>query len=48
VSLGAKALLAVGVPLGSVSVALAVVAGDMGMSFGVTGNVLRLSRMDPE
>ena len=48
VSLGAKALLAVGVPLGLVSVALAVVAGDMGMSLGVTGNALRLSRMDPE
>src|SRR5699024_1550277 len=38
VSLGAKALLAVGVPLGYVSVALAVVVGDMGMSIGVTGN----------
>ena len=47
-SLGVKALLAVGVPLGLVSVALAVVAGDMGMSLGVTGNALRLSRMDPE
>jgi Cd2+/Zn2+-exporting ATPase len=47
-SLGVKALLAVGVPLGVVSVALAVIAGDMGMSLGVTGNALRLSRMDPE
>ena len=47
-SLGVKALLAVGVPLGLVSVALAVVAGDMGMSLGVTGNALRLSRIDPE
>ena len=47
-SLGVKALLAVGVPLGLVSVALAVVADDMGMSLGVTGNALRLSRMDPE
>lgn len=48
VSLGAKALLAVGVPLWLVSVALAVVTGDMGMNLGVTGNALRLSRMDPE
>ncbi|GAA0472362.1 cadmium-translocating P-type ATPase (plasmid) [Halococcus dombrowskii] len=48
VSLGAKALLAVGVPLGYVSVALAVVVGDMGMSLGVTGNALRLSRIQPE
>ncbi|PSQ42867.1 cadmium-transporting ATPase [Halobacteriales archaeon SW_5_68_122] len=39
-SLGAKALLAVGVPLGYVSVALAVVVGDMGMSLGVTGNAM--------
>jgi Cd2+/Zn2+-exporting ATPase len=48
VSLGAKALLAIGVPLGYVSVALAVVVGDMGMSLGVTGNALRLSRIRPE
>jgi Cd2+/Zn2+-exporting ATPase len=48
VSLGAKALLAVGVPLGYVSVALAVVVGDMGMSLGVTGNAMRLSRLRPE
>ncbi len=47
-SLGVKALLAVGVPLGYVSVALAVVVGDMGMSLGVTGNALRLSRIRPE
>lgn len=40
-----KALLAVGVPLGYVSVALAVVVGDMGMSLGVTGNAMRLSRL---
>lgn len=44
-SLGVKALLAVGVPLGYVSVALAVVVGDMGMSLGVTGNAMRLSRL---
>jgi Cd2+/Zn2+-exporting ATPase len=48
VSLGAKALLAVGVPLGYVSVALAVVVGDMGMSLGVTGNAMRLSRLRPD
>jgi Cd2+/Zn2+-exporting ATPase len=31
-----------------VSVALAVVVGDMGMSLGVTGNALRLSRLTPD
>jgi len=40
-SLGVKALLALGVPLGLVSVAVAVVVGDMGMSLGVTGNAMR-------
>jgi Cd2+/Zn2+-exporting ATPase len=47
-SLGVKALLALGVPLGLVSVALAVVVGDMGMSLGVTGNAMRLSRVKPD
>ncbi len=47
-SLGVKALLALGVPFGYVSVAVAVVVGDMGMSLGVTGNAMRLSRMSPE
>ena len=47
-SLGVKALLAVGVPLGLVSVAVAVVVGDMGMSLGVTGNAMRLSGVEPE
>ena len=47
-SLGVKALLAVGVPLGLVSVAVAVVVGDMGMSLGVTGNAMRLSGIEPE
>ena len=47
-SLGVKALLALGVPLGYVSVALAVVVGDMGMSLGVTGNAMRLSRLKPD
>ncbi|MEF8853628.1 MAG: cation-translocating P-type ATPase [Haloarculaceae archaeon] len=47
-SLGVKALLAVGVPVGLVSVAVAVVVGDMGMSLGVTGNAMRLSRIRPD
>nr|WP_233263399.1 cation-translocating P-type ATPase [Halorhabdus sp. CUG00001] len=47
-SLGVKALLAVGVPLGYVSVAIAVVVGDMGMSLGVTGNAMRLARLSPD
>ena len=46
-SLGVKLLLALGVPLGYVSVAVAVVVGDMGMSLGVTGNAMRLSRLKP-
>jgi len=47
-SLGVKALLAAGVPLGYVSVAVAVVVGDMGMSLGVTGNAMRLARIEPD
>jgi Cd2+/Zn2+-exporting ATPase len=47
-SLGVKLLLAVGVPFGYVSVALAVVIGDMGMSLGVTANAMRLARMQPD
>jgi Cd2+/Zn2+-exporting ATPase len=47
-SLAVKALLAVGVPLGFVSVALAVVVGDMGMSLGVTGNAMRLANVEPD
>ncbi|AEH39029.1 heavy metal translocating P-type ATPase [Halopiger xanaduensis] len=47
-SLGVKLLLAIGVPLGLVSVAMAVVVGDMGMSLGVTGNAMRLSRLQPD
>ena len=47
-SLGVKALLAVGVPLGYVSVALAVLIGDAGMTVGVTGNAMRLSRIRPD
>ena len=47
-SLGVKLLLALGVPLGYVGVAVAVVVGDMGMSLGVTGNAMRLARLRPE
>jgi Cd2+/Zn2+-exporting ATPase len=46
-SLAMKALLAAGAPLGYVSVAMAVVVGDMGMSLGVTGNALRLGNVEP-
>lgn len=46
-SLAVKALLAVGVPLGYVGVALAVLVGDAGMTIGVTGNAMRLSRIRP-
>jgi len=47
-SLGVKLLLAVGMPFGYISVAAAVLVGDMGMSLGVTGNAMRLSRLRPE
>jgi Cd2+/Zn2+-exporting ATPase len=47
-SLGAKALLAAGVPLGFVPIWLAVLAGDAGMTVGVTGNAMRLSQLRPE
>ncbi|WP_435079480.1 heavy metal translocating P-type ATPase [Halococcus sp. AFM35] len=47
-SLGAKALLAIGVPFGLVSVVLAVLVGDVGMTLLVTGNAMRLSRVTPE
>jgi Cd2+/Zn2+-exporting ATPase len=47
-SLAVKAVLAVGAPLGLVSVAVAVVVGDMGMSLAVTGNAMRLARVEPE
>ena len=46
-SLAVKALLAVGVPLGFVNVALAVLVGDAGMTVGVTANAMRLSRLRP-
>ncbi|MFC6731840.1 MULTISPECIES: cation-translocating P-type ATPase [unclassified Haladaptatus] len=47
-SLAVKALLAVGIPLGFVSVVVAVLAGDVGMTTVVTGNAMRLSRIEPE
>ncbi|MFC7205426.1 heavy metal translocating P-type ATPase [Haloferax namakaokahaiae] len=47
-SLAVKAVLAVGVPLGYVGVALAVLAGDAGMTLGVTGNAMRLARISPK
>ncbi len=46
-SIGIKGALAVGVPLGLVSLVAAVLVGDMGTSLGVTGNSLRLSRLRP-
>jgi Cd2+/Zn2+-exporting ATPase len=45
-SLGVKALLALGIPLGYVSVVVAVLAGDVGMTVLVTGNAMRLSRVE--
>ena len=47
-SLGVKAILAIGVPFGYVTVIIAVLVGDMGMSLGVTGNAFRLGRLEPE
>ena len=47
-SLGLKALLAIGVPFGYVPIWLAVLAGDAGMTVGVTANAMRLSRLRPD
>ncbi|MFB6101512.1 MAG: heavy metal translocating P-type ATPase [Haloplanus sp.] len=47
-SLGVKAVLAAGAPLGLVSVIHAVVIGDMGMSLAVTGNAMRLANVRPD
>jgi len=47
-SLGIKAVLAVGAPFGYVTVLMAIVIGDMGMSLGVTGNAMRLAGVDPD
>jgi Cd2+/Zn2+-exporting ATPase len=46
-SLGAKAVLAVLVPFGLVPIWFAVLVGDAGMTVGVTGNAMRLSRLTP-
>jgi Cd2+/Zn2+-exporting ATPase len=46
-SLGVKAALAVAVPFGYVPIWLAVLAGDAGMTVGVTGNAMRLARVEP-
>jgi Cd2+/Zn2+-exporting ATPase len=46
-SLAVKALLAAGAPLGYVTVIVAVLVGDMGMSLGVTANAFRLGRVEP-
>ncbi len=46
-SLAVKAILALGAPLGYVTIAMAVIVGDMGMSLGVTGNAMRLARISP-
>ena len=48
VSLGAKALLALGVPFGLVPIWAAVLVGDAGMTTAVTGNAMRLSRLTPD
>lgn len=42
-----KAVLALGVPLGAVSLIVAVLVGDMGASLAVTTNALRLARVTP-
>ncbi|MFW5934231.1 MAG: heavy metal translocating P-type ATPase, partial [Halolamina sp.] len=47
VSLGAKAALALAVPFGLVPIWAAVLVGDAGMTLGVTGNAMRLSRIEP-
>jgi len=47
-SLGVKAGLAIAVPTGYVPIWLAVLLGDAGMTVGVTGNAMRLSRLVPE
>lgn len=45
-AIGVKAILAVGVPLGYVSLITAVLIGDLGVSLLVTANALRLARVD--
>ncbi len=45
-SLAVKFLLAAGIPFGYVTVIIAVLVGDMGMTLGVTGNALRIGRVN--
>ncbi|MEF8813609.1 MAG: cation-translocating P-type ATPase [Halovenus sp.] len=47
-SLGVKALLVLLVPFGYVPIWLAVLVGDAGMTVGITGNAMRLSRVTPD
>jgi Cd2+/Zn2+-exporting ATPase len=47
-SLLVKAALVAGVPMGLVPIWLAVLAGDAGMTVGVTANAMRLSRVRPD
>jgi len=47
-SLAAKAALAAAVPFGLVPIWFAVLAGDAGMTVGVTANASRLARVSPE
>ncbi|MFB6219806.1 MAG: heavy metal translocating P-type ATPase [Halolamina sp.] len=47
-SLGAKGILALAVPFGLVPIWAAVLIGDAGMTLGVTGNAMRLSRIEPK
>ncbi|WP_138004662.1 heavy metal translocating P-type ATPase [Halalkalirubrum salinum] len=47
-SLAVKAVLAIGAPLGYVSVIVAIVVGDMGMSLAVTSNAMRLAGIEPD
>ncbi len=47
-AIGVKALLALGVPLGMVSLIAAVVVGDLGVSLAVTANALRLAQLRPD
>ena len=47
-SLAVKAGLALAVPFGLVPIWVAVLAGDAGMTLGVTANAMRLSRVSPD
>jgi Cd2+/Zn2+-exporting ATPase len=46
-AIAVKGILAIGVPLGLVPLVAAVVVGDMGVSFAVTLNALRLAHLKP-